>query len=187
MNLETRYLWLRTPVTLNSRFGDWRVCWLGGWTRHRMSYLVMLVRVESIRSSSALCVCEQAPTRTTSRNSRAGSATAFTNPRRDQSRCPNEEETRGHRKAAEPRGKHQECQNDDEAEARYCIPHATRGACDDHGHHRRQTVPLPLHHLCRRDREAGAGRAGHADQQEEAGTKRKGAEGTRHAMTKVLL
>ena len=47
MNLETRYLWLRTPVTLNSRFGDWRVCWLGGWTRHRMSYLVMLVRVKS--------------------------------------------------------------------------------------------------------------------------------------------
>ena len=88
MNLETRYLRLRTPVTLNSRFGDWRVCWLGGWTRHRMSYLVMLVRVKSIRSSSAWCVCEQATTRTTSRNSMAGSDKAFTNPWRDQKQVP---------------------------------------------------------------------------------------------------
>ena len=36
----------RTPVTIGSRFGDWQVCWLGGWTRHRLSYLVMLVRIK---------------------------------------------------------------------------------------------------------------------------------------------
>jgi hypothetical protein len=36
---------LRLPVTIGSRFGEWRVCRLGGWTRHRLSYLVMLVRV----------------------------------------------------------------------------------------------------------------------------------------------
>jgi len=46
MRLETKYLRLSTPVTMGSRFGDWRVCWLGGWSRHRIFYLVLLVRVE---------------------------------------------------------------------------------------------------------------------------------------------
>jgi hypothetical protein len=32
MRLETKYLRLRTPVMLGSRFGDWKVCWLGEWT-----------------------------------------------------------------------------------------------------------------------------------------------------------
>ena len=49
MQLETKYLRLSTAVTLGSRFGDWRVCWLGGWSRHRLFYLVMLVRVEPLR------------------------------------------------------------------------------------------------------------------------------------------
>jgi len=29
---------------LGSRVGDWTVCWLGGWSRHRLDYLLMLVR-----------------------------------------------------------------------------------------------------------------------------------------------
>src|SRR5260370_37521873 len=45
MQLETKYLRLSTAVTLGSRFGDWHVCWRGGWSRHRLFYLVMLVRV----------------------------------------------------------------------------------------------------------------------------------------------
>ena len=45
MQLETKFLRLRTPVTIGSRFGDWRVTWLGGWTRDRLSYLVMVVKV----------------------------------------------------------------------------------------------------------------------------------------------
>ena len=45
MQMETKYLRLPTPVTLGSRFDDWSVCWLGGWAKHRMFYLVMLVRV----------------------------------------------------------------------------------------------------------------------------------------------
>jgi hypothetical protein len=44
MRLETKFLRLKTPVTLGSRFGDWQVCWLGGWTKHRLCYLVMVVR-----------------------------------------------------------------------------------------------------------------------------------------------
>ena len=47
MQLETKFLRLKTPVALGSRFGDWKVCWLGGWTRHKLSYLVMVVRVIS--------------------------------------------------------------------------------------------------------------------------------------------
>jgi len=45
MKVQTKFLRLRTPVTLGSRFDDWQVCWLGGWTRHRLSYLVMVARV----------------------------------------------------------------------------------------------------------------------------------------------
>ena len=46
MPIETKYLRLRVPVALGSRFDDWRVCWLGGWFKQRMYYLVMLVRVK---------------------------------------------------------------------------------------------------------------------------------------------
>ncbi len=51
---ERKVLRLRTAVTLGSRFGEWEVCWLGNWTRHRLWYLVMVVRVvrESANSAS---------------------------------------------------------------------------------------------------------------------------------------
>ena len=45
MQMETKFLRLRTPVEIGSRFGDWQVCWLGGWARFRLYYLVMLVKV----------------------------------------------------------------------------------------------------------------------------------------------
>ena len=45
MALETKFLRLKTPVTIGSRFGEWRVCWLGGWTAERLAYLVMVVRI----------------------------------------------------------------------------------------------------------------------------------------------
>jgi hypothetical protein len=45
MQMETKFLHLRTPVELGSRFGDWEVCWLGGWARFRLHYLVMVVKV----------------------------------------------------------------------------------------------------------------------------------------------
>jgi len=40
--METKFLRFKTPVTIGSRFGEWRVCWLGGWTTDRLSYIVML-------------------------------------------------------------------------------------------------------------------------------------------------
>jgi hypothetical protein len=47
MHLETKFLRLRTPVTIGSRFAEWEVCWLGGWTRDRLSYLVMVVKISA--------------------------------------------------------------------------------------------------------------------------------------------
>ena len=44
--LETKFLRLGNPVELGSRFDDWQVCWLGGWSKHRLFYLVMVVRVK---------------------------------------------------------------------------------------------------------------------------------------------
>ena len=47
MRMETKFLRLRTPVELGSLFGDWSVCWLGGWTRYHLHYLVMVTRIEA--------------------------------------------------------------------------------------------------------------------------------------------
>jgi len=51
MQLETKFLRLRTPVTLGSRFDDWNVCWLGGWGRYRLYFLVMVVKLPSKRTA----------------------------------------------------------------------------------------------------------------------------------------
>ncbi len=61
MQLETKFLRLRTPVTIGSRFGDWEVTWLDGWTRHRLSYLVMVVRVADDQSPPAAKKTRSAP------------------------------------------------------------------------------------------------------------------------------
>ena len=52
MRLDTKVLRLKIPVKLGSRFGDWHVYWVGGWTRHRLSYLIMVVRSLSGAKSS---------------------------------------------------------------------------------------------------------------------------------------
>jgi hypothetical protein len=51
MQLETKSLRLRSPVTLGSRFGDWHVTWLGGWGRYCLYYLVMVVKLEPRRGT----------------------------------------------------------------------------------------------------------------------------------------
>jgi hypothetical protein len=45
VRLETKFLYLRKPVTLGSRFDDWEVCWVGGWSKRRFAFVVMLLRV----------------------------------------------------------------------------------------------------------------------------------------------
>jgi hypothetical protein len=53
MKIETKFLRLKMPVTIGSWFGDWRVMWLGGWTRHQLSYLVMVARVAPNKAKSS--------------------------------------------------------------------------------------------------------------------------------------
>jgi len=50
MRLETKFLRLKTPVTIGSHVGEWRVCRAGGWTRDRLAFLVMLVRIANADS-----------------------------------------------------------------------------------------------------------------------------------------
>ena len=45
--IETKYLRLRQPVMLGDRIDGWRVCWLGGWDRGRVFYVVMVERKQS--------------------------------------------------------------------------------------------------------------------------------------------
>ena len=45
MRIETKYLSLGQPVELGCAIGEWNVCWLGGWDKGRVFYVVMVVRV----------------------------------------------------------------------------------------------------------------------------------------------
>jgi hypothetical protein len=47
MHLEMKFLRLRIPGTIGSRFDDWTVSWIGGWSKHRLHYLVMVVRCKT--------------------------------------------------------------------------------------------------------------------------------------------
>jgi hypothetical protein len=44
MELETRFLRLRQPLKLGDQIDGWRVCWLGGWVKNHLFYVVMVVR-----------------------------------------------------------------------------------------------------------------------------------------------
>ena len=43
MEMETKFLRLRTEVELGSLFDDWQVCWLGGWSKYRPYHLVLML------------------------------------------------------------------------------------------------------------------------------------------------
>ena len=45
--VETKFLRLGQPVELGHQIDEWRVCWLGGWDRHRIFYIVMVQRGRS--------------------------------------------------------------------------------------------------------------------------------------------
>ena len=42
--IQTKFLRLRQPVLLGHRIDGWRVCWLGGWDRGRIFFVVMVWR-----------------------------------------------------------------------------------------------------------------------------------------------
>ncbi len=45
MQMETKFLRLRTEVALGSWFGELAGMLVGGWTKHRPDFVVMLVKV----------------------------------------------------------------------------------------------------------------------------------------------
>ena len=42
MHVQTKFLRLCKPVSLGDRIDDWRVCWLGGWDKCRVFFVVMV-------------------------------------------------------------------------------------------------------------------------------------------------
>jgi hypothetical protein len=52
MSLETKYMHLQKPVPMGHRIDGWRVCWLGGWDKQRLFFVVMLVRLQPLGSKA---------------------------------------------------------------------------------------------------------------------------------------
>jgi hypothetical protein len=46
MQIETKFLRLVKPVAMGDQIEGWRVCWLGGWDKCRVFYVVMVIRVQ---------------------------------------------------------------------------------------------------------------------------------------------
>jgi hypothetical protein len=42
--IESKFLRLSSPVCLGNRIEGWRVCWLGGWDKGRIFFVVMVER-----------------------------------------------------------------------------------------------------------------------------------------------
>jgi hypothetical protein len=42
MHVQTKFLRLREPMSLGDRIDDWRICWLGGWDKCRVFFIVMV-------------------------------------------------------------------------------------------------------------------------------------------------
>ena len=47
MDVDTKFLRLRKQTTLGDDIDGWRVCWLGGWSRDQLFYMVMVVRAKA--------------------------------------------------------------------------------------------------------------------------------------------
>ncbi|HEX3818814.1 MAG TPA: hypothetical protein VHW45_00705 [Candidatus Sulfotelmatobacter sp.] len=44
IGIETKFLRLNRPAVLSERIDGWRVCWLGGWDRDGVLFVVMVKR-----------------------------------------------------------------------------------------------------------------------------------------------
>jgi hypothetical protein len=42
--IKTKFIRLRQPVALGERIDGWRVCWVGGWDRGKVFFVVMVER-----------------------------------------------------------------------------------------------------------------------------------------------
>jgi hypothetical protein len=44
MEIETKFLRLFKPAAIGDRIDGWRVCWVGGWDKCRVVFVVMVER-----------------------------------------------------------------------------------------------------------------------------------------------
>jgi len=49
MEVETKFLRLFKPAAVGDRFDGWRVCWIGGWDKCRVLFVVMVERQRHAR------------------------------------------------------------------------------------------------------------------------------------------
>jgi hypothetical protein len=49
MEVETKFLRLFKPVALGDRIDGWRVCWIGGWDKCRVLFVVVVERPRRTR------------------------------------------------------------------------------------------------------------------------------------------
>jgi hypothetical protein len=45
LQVQTRFLRLYHPAVLGDRIDGWRVCWIGGWDKAKVLYVVMVERL----------------------------------------------------------------------------------------------------------------------------------------------
>jgi hypothetical protein len=57
MHVQTKFLRLCKPVSLGDLINDWRVCWLGGWDKCRVFFVVMVEREceQPVALSTRMC------------------------------------------------------------------------------------------------------------------------------------
>ncbi len=53
MGLETKFLRLSKQVELGDEIDGWQVCWIGGWSKHRIVFVVMVLRPSERSGKSA--------------------------------------------------------------------------------------------------------------------------------------
>lgn len=45
MQVETKFVRLRNPAKIGDHIDGWRVCWLGGWDKGQLFFVVMLEKL----------------------------------------------------------------------------------------------------------------------------------------------
>ena len=53
MHIETKFLRLSNAVSVGDYLEGWRVCWLGGWDKSRVLYVVMVEKINPDIDSAA--------------------------------------------------------------------------------------------------------------------------------------
>jgi hypothetical protein len=59
MHIETKFLQLYRAVEMGDDLDGWRVCWLGGWDKCRVLFVVMVKRVITTDGGSTWKLAQQ--------------------------------------------------------------------------------------------------------------------------------